>query len=787
MFNLVEVQTALQSPSVQLADLMKYANGSSAEVPAYLALGELNRRKQLEATNTAFNAKPPTVKDQLTNAPPAVNPTAAPTGIAPTGAPQLASAVAAPPRMNVAAAPANQVNPIAPPQMAAEGGLLSIPTPHMFKQESYANGGIVAFSGKDDNSFVEPNAYQKEMQDKTEKLKLSPEQEARKGVLDAIKYLDEAKAAKDKKEIENWKGAAERGSATENELRAQRQAVEEKPAKDKQIADQMAADAASRNELMAVRQAQQKIDEEAQTKKLRDTDEANAALMKPKSIYRLANDDESVQSIAHPKNLQGLESLEKVDILSNVESNQPRLVSKGTPAVAGTNSLASALSNAAAQINAQKDAEIAKVRENGRLNNESAESIQFSIDKINHKALAKINGLGAAGGVGTTTGGRAATKDVYETQAQADARVANAGEAGGIPDAIKAGRVAPSVAPQVAPPVAAPIAPAPAAPTGIATGQYKAPTQAETQAAIIQEIANQKELRLKAGISDDPHKGTRERTDKLEAKRAAQEAEDPFNSLMARLAAFGKSTEQTFGGGMGDSAIAGAKLSKETAALRDKQATEIIAARQAMETADDARARGDLATAKAATEEVQKRLQKASELESAARTAGAHEKVADTGQMSAANTIAWTPFHEATLRMEADAREYLAHHPHATPEMVKANSLASIRREFKRDKVNNPTGRDMTEIEVLSAYSSATNSSKTDISDERNLSRERLKANTDWDNPMTVAFAKKMYGKDLTLPQLKAKFMDDRLSSLPGYTPSSGTTTTNAARAILNK
>lgn len=783
MFNLVEVQTALQSPSVQLADLMKYANGSSAEVPAYLALGELNRRKQLEATNTAFNAKPPTVKDQLTNAPPAVNPTAAPTGIAPTGAPQLASAVAAPPRMNVAAAPANQVNPIAPPQMAAEGGLLSIPTPHMFKQESYANGGIVAFSGKDD-SFVEPNAYQKEMQDKMEKLKLSPEQVARKDELDAIKYLDEAKVAKDKKEMETWKRGVAQTTDEVNALRAQRQAVEEKPAKDKQIADQMAADAASRNEKMAARQAQQKIDEEAQTKKLRDTDEANAALMKPKSIYRLANDDESVQSIAHPKNLQGLESLEKVDILSNVESNQPRLVSKGTPAVAGTNSLASALSNAAAQINAQKDAEIAKVRENGRLNNESADSIQFSIDKINHKALAKINGLGAAGGVGTTTGGRAATKDVYETQAQADARVANAGEAGGIPDAIKAGRVAPPIAPQVAAPIAAPVS---AAPTGIATGQYKAPTQAETQAAIIQEIANQKELRLKAGISDDPHKGTRERTDKLEAKRAAQEAEDPFNSLMARLAAFGKSTEQTFGGGMGDSAIAGAKLSKETAALRDKQATEIIAARQAMETADDARARGDLATAKAATEEVQKRLQKASELESAARTAGAHEKVADTGQMSAANTIAWTPFHEATLRMEADAREYLAHHPHATPEMVKANSLASIRREFKRDKVNNPTGRDMTEIEVLSAYSSATNSSKTDISDERNLSRERLKANTDWDNPMTVANARKMYGKDLTLPQLKAKFMDDRLSSLPGYTPSSGTTTTNAARAILNK
>lgn len=160
MFNLVEVQTALQSPSVQLADLMKYANGSSAEVPAYLALGELNRRKQLEATNTDFNAKPPTVKDQLTNAPPAVNPTAAPTGIAPTGAPPAVNPVAAPPRMNVAAAPANQVNPAAPPQLAAEGGLLSIPTPHMFKQESYATGGIVAFSGTDD-SFVDPKLVER--------------------------------------------------------------------------------------------------------------------------------------------------------------------------------------------------------------------------------------------------------------------------------------------------------------------------------------------------------------------------------------------------------------------------------------------------------------------------------------------------------------------------------------------------------------------------------------------------------------------------------------------------
>jgi hypothetical protein len=503
--------------------------------------------------------------------------------------------------------------------MAAEGGLLSIPTPHMFHPESYANGGIVAFSGKDD-SFVEPNAYQKEMQDKMEKLKLSPEQEARRNELEAIKYLDEANVSKDKKEMETWKRGVSQTTDEFNALRAQRQAVEEKPAK-----------------------------------------------------YRPANDDESVQSIAHPKNLQGLESLKKVDILS---------------------------------------------------------------------------------------------------------RVANAGEAGVIPDAIKAGRVAPPVLPPVAPTGITPAA----APTGIATGQYKAQTALEAQDANMAQIDREQALRGKAGISDDPHKATRDRMDKLEAKRAAQEAQDPFNSLMARLAAYGKSTEQTFGGGMGDSAIAGAAASKESAALRDKQATEIIAARQAMETADDARKRGDLATVKTATKEAESYKQKASELESAAKTAEAHATTADTGQQSALNIIAWTPFHEATLRMEAAAKEFLAHNPHATAESIKANSIANIKREWKNDKIANPTGRAMTEPEALSSYSIATNSSKTDISDERNLSRERLQANKDWENPMTVANSRKMYGKDLPLPQLKAKFMDGRLSNLPGYTPEAGSKTTTEAQ-----
>ena len=752
MFNLVEVQTALQSPSVQLADLMKYANGSSAEVPAYLALGELNRRKQLEATNTAFNATPPTVKDQLTNAPPAVNPTAAPQGIAPTATPpQLAATTAAPPRMNVAAAPANQVAPTAPApsMMAAEGGLMSIPTPHMFKQESYATGGIVAFEEGGKTDMNPP---------------LNDEQKSRRDELEAIKYLDEAKVAKDKPDMETWKRGVAQTTDEFNALRAQRQAGEENPEAAKIIADAKAA-----KELQTLGPTRTGISQP-------QTDNP----IQPKSIYRPANNDESVQSIAHPKELQGLESLEKVNIPSQVESNQPRLVSRGTPAVAGTNSLASALSNAATQINAQKDAEIAKVRENGRLNNENADNIQFSIDKINNNALAKINGLGAAGGTGTTTGGKAATKDIYETQAQADARVANAGEAGGIPDAIKAGRVAPPVAAPVAP-VAAPIA----APTGIApTAPAKsiAHTQEETQNDELKQLELDKTLRSKAGISEDPHKATRERLEKLEAKRAGQEAEDPFNSLMARLTAFGTSKQHTFGGGMGESALAGDKYRKETEALRDKQATEMIAARQAMETADDARARGDLATAKAATEQRYKHEEKAKEIEAQVQHAAAATSQATTAAalVPSHNVIASAHMLSAQAAWEkAKAEGRLAGKGPA--------ELQIIRGIMEDPKNKNKDGSPFSFTEAARESRRIQHADQGDISDERNLSRERLKANTDWENPMTVTNARKLYGKDLPLPQLKAKFMDGRLSSLPGYTPESGTPTTEAEYDKLPK
>ncbi len=66
MMNLIQIQEEMKN--LPLTDIQKYANGSNPQVPAYLALSEMMRRKQIEATQQAFEGTPPTVKDQLSNA-----------------------------------------------------------------------------------------------------------------------------------------------------------------------------------------------------------------------------------------------------------------------------------------------------------------------------------------------------------------------------------------------------------------------------------------------------------------------------------------------------------------------------------------------------------------------------------------------------------------------------------------------------------------------------------------------------------------------------------------------
>ena len=158
--NLIQIQSELQNPIVRDEDLVKYANGENPQVPTFLALMEMNRRKQMEDSTKAFDtSNQKTIKDQLASALTAptqmqsgltslpagqVNPTAAPGGINMTAAPQGVNMAAPPQQVNPTLNP-TQPNTAPIPEMAG-GGLTSLPVNH-FNADSYAGGGIVAFAG----------------------------------------------------------------------------------------------------------------------------------------------------------------------------------------------------------------------------------------------------------------------------------------------------------------------------------------------------------------------------------------------------------------------------------------------------------------------------------------------------------------------------------------------------------------------------------------------------------------------------------------------------------------
>ena len=70
MLNLVQVQERLRDVPMQA--LMQYANGSNPQIPPFLALGELNRRKRMQESAAADQAQEmegaPTVKEQIEQA-----------------------------------------------------------------------------------------------------------------------------------------------------------------------------------------------------------------------------------------------------------------------------------------------------------------------------------------------------------------------------------------------------------------------------------------------------------------------------------------------------------------------------------------------------------------------------------------------------------------------------------------------------------------------------------------------------------------------------------------------
>ena len=54
--NLIQLQQALQTMPMQ--NIMQYANGDDPNVPAYMALSELNRRQMLQQEQTAAQKVP---------------------------------------------------------------------------------------------------------------------------------------------------------------------------------------------------------------------------------------------------------------------------------------------------------------------------------------------------------------------------------------------------------------------------------------------------------------------------------------------------------------------------------------------------------------------------------------------------------------------------------------------------------------------------------------------------------------------------------------------------------
>ena len=201
MLNLVQVQASLQNPIVTNQDLMKYANGSNPDVPSYMALGELNRRKQLEALAQPTPQQQPTVKQQveqglgsLAQANPVAplqgaNPTLAQAGVNPIAQqagtnPVASSGMIDPtqllqqgpqeayaqmkqvrgsgnnPQTGVPQAPGNPQLPQAPATPMAHGGLASMPLHHMFHHDNFAGGGIVAFDegGETEDTTSDPKA-----------------------------------------------------------------------------------------------------------------------------------------------------------------------------------------------------------------------------------------------------------------------------------------------------------------------------------------------------------------------------------------------------------------------------------------------------------------------------------------------------------------------------------------------------------------------------------------------------------------------------------------------------
>ena len=153
---------------------MSYVDGRNPMVPPYLALTELNRRKQIQQSAQAQQQQPQaTVKDQVQQQAGimALQNQRAQQGME--NMQQNAGRVPQP-----GAVPMNAPVQAEPAQMptvkAAGGGLMGLPTPGMFQSRNFAGGGIVAFAGPD-GSKVDDEELSEEAKKELEKIRARTE------------------------------------------------------------------------------------------------------------------------------------------------------------------------------------------------------------------------------------------------------------------------------------------------------------------------------------------------------------------------------------------------------------------------------------------------------------------------------------------------------------------------------------------------------------------------------------------------------------------------------------
>ena len=161
MQNLVKIQEELKN--VPLQAVMAYVNGRNPMVPPYLALTELNRRKQVQQSAQAQQAQPQaTVKDQIQQQ---AGIMALQNQRAQAGTENMMQKAMAVPQPGAvpANAPVQGAPAQAPTVQAAEGGLMSARiSPAMFNRNNFAGGGIVAFAGEDGSQVKDEELTEEE-------------------------------------------------------------------------------------------------------------------------------------------------------------------------------------------------------------------------------------------------------------------------------------------------------------------------------------------------------------------------------------------------------------------------------------------------------------------------------------------------------------------------------------------------------------------------------------------------------------------------------------------------